>query len=68
MQITIFFEGLSKYLKVIALEMHQKAVLQSKYSHLFNNRGGWNKRGGEAKIAKSLNVEAGMKVEVGKYL
>ena len=32
------------------------------YSHLSNNRGGWNKRGGEAKIAKSLNVE------VGKYL
>ena len=30
-----------------------------KYSHLSNNRGGWNKRGGEAKIAKSLNVEAG---------
>ena len=38
------------------------------YSHLSNNRGGWNKRGGEAKIAKSLNVEAGIKVEVGKYL
>ena len=38
------------------------------YSHLSNNRGGWNKRGGEAKIAKSLNVEAGINVEVGKYL
>jgi hypothetical protein len=38
------------------------------YSHLSNNRGGWNKRGGEAKIAKSLNAEAGIKVEVGKYL
>ena len=38
------------------------------YSHLSNNRGGWNKRGGEAKIAKSLNVEAGIKVEVGKHL
>ena len=32
------------------------------YSHLSNNRGG------EAKIAKSLNVEAGINVEVGKYL
>ena len=40
----------------------------STYSHFSNNRGGWNKRGGEAKIAKSLNVEAGIKVEVGKYL
>ena len=34
----------------------------STYSHLSNNRGG------EAKIAKSLNVEAGINVEVGKYL
>ena len=34
----------------------------STYSHLSNNRGGWNKHGGEAKTAKSLNVE------VGKYL
>ena len=24
------------------------------YSHLFNKRGGWNKRGGGAKVAKSL--------------
>ena len=38
------------------------------YSHLSNNRGGWNKRGEEAKIAKSLNVEAGINMEVGKYL
>ena len=28
-------------------------------SHLFNKRGGWNKRGGGAKVAKSLNVEVG---------
>ena len=27
------------------------------YSHLSNKRGGWNKRGGGAKNAKSLNVE-----------
>ena len=38
------------------------------YSHLSNNRGGWNKPGEEAKVAKSLNVEAGINVEVGKYL
>jgi hypothetical protein len=30
------------------------------YSHLFNKRGGWNKRGGGAKVAKSLNVEGGI--------
>ena len=33
------------------------------YSHLFKKRGGWNKRGGGAKIAKSLNVEVGINVE-----
>ena len=27
------------------------------YSHLYDKRGGWNKRGGSAKNAKSLNVE-----------
>ena len=30
------------------------------YSHLFNKRGGWNKRGGGAKVAKSLNMEGGI--------
>ena len=35
----------------------------SKYSHLFNKRGAWNKRGGGAKVAKSLNVEPGINVE-----
>ena len=39
-------------------------LLESTYSHLSNKRGGWNKRGGEAKIAKLLNVEAGINVEV----
>ena len=33
------------------------------YSHLFNKRGGWNKRRGGAKVAKSLNVEVGINVE-----
>ena len=33
------------------------------YSHLSNKRGGWNKRGGGAKFAKSLNVEVGINVE-----
>ena len=30
------------------------------YSHLSNKRGGWNKRGGGAIVAKSLNVEGGI--------
>ena len=30
------------------------------YSHLSNKRGGWNKRGGGEKVAKSVNVEAGI--------
>jgi hypothetical protein len=35
------------------------------YSHLSNKRGGWNKREGDAKFAKSLNVEVGINVEGG---
>ena len=30
------------------------------YSHLSNKRGGWNKHGGGAKAAKSINVEVGI--------
>ena len=30
------------------------------YSHLSNSRVGWNKRGGGAKVAKSINVEGGI--------
>ena len=33
------------------------------YSHLFNKRGTWNKRGGGAKVAKTLNMEVGINVE-----
>ena len=32
----------------------------AQYSHLSNSRGGWNKRGGGAKVAKSINVEGGI--------
>ena len=35
------------------------------YSHLSNKHGGWNKRGGSAKFAKSLNVEVGINGEGG---
>ena len=34
-----------------------------KYSHLSNSHGGWNKRGGGKKVAKSINVEVGINVE-----
>ena len=30
------------------------------YSHLSNKRGGWKKRGGGAKVAKSKNGEVGI--------
>ena len=30
------------------------------YSHLSNKRGGWNKRGGGAKVAKPINVGVGI--------
>ena len=33
------------------------------YFHLFDKRGGWNKRGGGVKVAKSLNVEVRVNVE-----
>ena len=37
------------------------------YSHLSNSRGGWNKRRGGAKVAKSINVEVGINVEGGIF-
>ena len=37
------------------------------YSHFFNKHGGWNKRGGGAKVAKLLNVQVGINVEGGIF-
>ena len=37
------------------------------YSHLSNSRGGWNKRGGGTKVAKSINLEVGINVEGGIF-
>ena len=42
-------------------------ILSEIYSHLFNKCGGWNKRGGGAKVAKSLNVEVGINMEGGIF-
>ena len=36
-------------------------------SHLSNNRGGWNKRGWGAKVAKSIFMEVGINVEGGIF-
>ena len=41
--------------------------LNDGYSHLSNKRGAWNKRGGVAKFAKSLNVDVGINVELGIF-
>ena len=41
--------------------------MSMKHSHLFNKREGWNKRGGGAKVAKSLNVEVGINLEGGNF-
>ena len=37
------------------------------YSHPSNNRGGWSKRRGGAKVAKSVNVEVGINEEDGIF-
>ena len=37
------------------------------YSHLSNKRGGKNKRRGGAKVAKSINAEVGITLEVGIF-
>ena len=43
---------------------HRSQILrmfyENRYSHLSDSRGGWNKRGGGAKVAKSINVEDGI--------
>ena len=36
-------------------------------SHLFDKRGGWNKSGGGAKVAKSLNIDVGINVDGGIF-
>ena len=47
--------------------MKTKVHILGTYSYLSNNRGGWNQRGGGAKIAKSTNVEVGINVEGGIF-
>ena len=37
------------------------------YSHLSNNRGGWNKSEGGTKVAKPINVEVGINMEGGIF-
>ena len=49
------------------MSLIQGEALIKGYSHLSNNRGGWNKRRGSAKVAKSVNVEVGINVEGGFF-
>ena len=35
--------------------------------HKLNKRGGWNKHGGVAKVAKSINLEVGITMEVENF-
>ena len=44
-----------------------KHQINTKYSHLSNNRGGWNKRGGSTKVAKSINMEVGINIDGGIF-
>ena len=46
---------------------YSKQKINCDYSHLPNNRGGWNKHGGGAKAAKSINVEVGINVVGGIF-
>ena len=57
----LFGENRSSFTKKIFLKF------QGAYSHLFNKRGAWNKRGGGAKVATSLNVELGINEEGGIF-
>ena len=47
--------------------LHARVGKWQQYFHLSNNRGGWNKRGGSAKVAKSLNMEVGINIEGGIF-
>ena len=47
---------------------YSQVFIQQAYSHLSNKRGGWNKRGGGAKVVKSINVEVEITVEAGIFL
>ena len=55
LQLPSHYEGFHLYLFPFNLPFN--------YSHLFTKCGGWNKPGGGAKVAKSLNVEVGINVE-----
>jgi hypothetical protein len=39
----------------------------SQYFHPSNSQGGWNKRVGGSKVAKSINVEVGINMEGGIF-
>jgi hypothetical protein len=61
---TKIIEGSMNYRK---LRFKKRLSKPTRYSHLFNKRGAWNKRGGGAKDGKLLNVELGINVEGGIF-
>ena len=58
---------LIEYFYEMIMRKYSPKQLKCVYSHLFNSRGDWNKRGGAAKVAKSINVEVGINVEGGIF-
>ena len=47
--------------------MSFKTFSTNQYSHLSNNHGGWNKRKGGVKVAKSINMEVEINVAGGIF-
>ena len=47
----------------VSLHKLKKKKNSITHSHLSNKPGGWNKRGGGTKFAKSLNMEVGINVK-----
>ena len=46
---------------------HVQNTWTEQVPHFSNNRGGWNKRGGGAKVAKSIKMEVGINVVGGIF-
>ena len=55
------------FFSLVFSQVNLRSSLMNLYSHLFNKRGAWNKRGGGAKVAKSLKLELGINEEGGIF-
>ena len=56
----------TNFVKVLWHYLHFSDV--NRYSDLSNKCGGWNKRGGGAKVVKLMSMEVGIHVEGGIFL